>query len=182
MLARLLLVASPAVVASAGCSRRDAPSGGSGEETATGASSSGQTAVPARPGARAINLSPPPLHPTGPVPEVSIAPSVGERAFARCGPEFYSWPEGRTGGPIAQPRCYQPVAPVTGCLEPTAPGLPQILGNYGSCAYDGPFAQTDPHSGAPWCCYHIGWMGTGRPLVIDEHPARASLVPADSWN
>lgn len=173
MLARLLVVATPALAA---CSQRDA-----GPDKNPGGSSK-PTAIER--GADTVKLGKPPLTPVQPVASVSALPASsalpGQRPLTVCGADFYSWPEGRTGGPYAQPLCYAPVAPLTGCLPPTAPELRAVLGQHMSCVYDGPHAQTDPKTGAAWCCYNAGFMGIGRPLVI-ERPRVPPLVARGEW-
>ncbi len=182
LLSRLLLVATPALAAPVvvACSSRDRPMpGGSGGRVTT--STATATASVDTSGMRIVKLATPPLTPKGPVPVLSARPAASEKAYALCGDSYRSWPLSRSGGPYASPVCYQPVAPVTGCLEATAPGLPRALNGFGDCAFDGPFAQTDQFTGKLWCCYNVGWMGIGRPLVVDERPAQATLRREAGW-
>ncbi|RYE89656.1 MAG: hypothetical protein EOO75_11455 [Myxococcales bacterium] len=186
LLSRLLLVATPALAA---CTSRDAaPSagaGGSPRGTAGGpAGVAGGAPTAAGGHGRTVQLAAPPLRPVGAVPTVSALPVAsarpGQRPLTVCGPEFHSWPDDRSGGPIAQARCYAPAAPLTGCLGATAPELRPLLGGQISCIYDGPHAQTDPASSSPWCCYNVGFMGMGRPLIIDR-PRLSSRVARPEW-
>ena len=153
LLSRLLLVASPAV--------------------APGCDSLGPR----------VSIQEPPLRPAQAVPSASsVAAQPGDHALEVCGMSYHHRPIGRTGGPYAGAYCYRPLAPVTGCLAATDPALPRALNNtYAQCVYNGPHAQTDPASGAPWCCYNLGFMGEGRPLVLDGARRAAGLAASGAW-
>ena len=118
-----------------------------------------------------------PVRPARPVPSASSTVAQhGDRGLASCGEDYLRRPPLRTGGPYAASFCYAPVTPVTGCLLSNAPSLPRLLGAPNAqCTYDGPHAQSDPATGAPWCCYNLGFMGEGRPLWVDRTRRQAPL-------
>ncbi|RYE93927.1 MAG: hypothetical protein EOO75_03265 [Myxococcales bacterium] len=170
--------------AAAGSSRTGSPLASTGSpgpassaapgEPATGASSASE------PGRRQVELPRPPLQPVGPVPVASsTAARPGEPPMTVCGPEYRSWPVGRTGGPIPTARCYQPAGAAT-CLGADAAALRSLLDGP-PCVYDGPHRQSDPATGAPWCCYNVGSMGKGRPLEIASRPRWSGLRRGASW-
>jgi hypothetical protein len=130
-----------------------------------------------------VSLQEPPLRPSRAVPSASsVAAQPGDHALGVCGTEYLHRPIGRTGGPYAGAHCYQPVAPATGCLAPTDPALPRALDvTHAQCVHNGPHAQSDPASGAPWCCYNLGFMGEGRPLVLDGARRAAGLTARGAW-
>jgi hypothetical protein len=172
LLARLLLVAAPAL--SAGCDRLH-PSG-----KRSSGSSRGATPMPAR----SIQLQQPPFKPHGgPASPASsaMAPAPADRAYPVCGMDYRSWPAETSGGPHAVAQCYVlPAAGAAGCMAPTDPRLPRVLLSptygRGSCVYDGPHAQRDEPSAASWCCYNVGYMGMGRPLLSGNSPRLADLL------
>ena len=76
----------------------------------------------------------------------------------------------RTGGPYRLPACYlqSSVSGAAACLPGDSPRLAEAVpgAQYAECVERGPEPQKDKATGAPTCCYVLGAMGEGRPLLI----------------
>lgn len=162
------------VVAPAGCCK-------SGNQDPSGHPAPDRTA--AQGPTRTITIPAPPLKPYGQIPAASSAapPAPGDKPLKKCGPDMLSWPENRTGGPYPSASCYIPTA-AGQCLASTDVALPRTLQDRGAvCVYDGPHVQSDPASGAPWCCYNLGYMGIGRPLAVANEARMAGVRAGGRW-
>lgn len=109
-------------------------------------------------------------------PSPSSTVATEQRALELCSPEHRTWPKTRTGGPYAQVRCYAPQPSTADCLATASPELMGALrAPDAQCMHRGPSRQSDAATGAPICCYVVGFMGEGRPLVVGGEPRVAGL-------
>lgn len=78
--------------------------------------------------------------------------------------------------------CYDPAMSGGACVPTTSPALRRLTGNrFAECIADGPTSQRDAKTGEPRCCYGLGAIGEGRPLLIDDARRSAGLRRARAW-
>jgi hypothetical protein len=181
-----------AIGASAACSRSPDParpasndpsasaSTSSGPSASTSSGPPASTTASAAPPARAGRV----VRPVGSVPSWPPGADGGaSRALAACGLTFRIWPPGRTGGPYFGDACYAPTDKAP-CLALDHASLPRALGGQttmAECLESGPTEHADPASGARWCCYSLGFMGEGRPFVVEHRRRAAPLSRSARW-
>lgn len=121
---------------------------------------------------------------TAATPLAATAGTSKGRSLASCPMTFFVKTNPmRTGGPYRMPVCYirssVSGAPPAACLPADSPRLVEAVPSaaYAECVERGPEPQTDKRTGEPTCCYVLGAMGEGRPLLVADRGSPPTGAP-----